>query len=48
MNSYEVKVIVSVIAQNDESAIKKTAMAIIEDGDVEIDDIRIMSPEEYS
>ena len=48
MNSYEVKVIVSVIAQNDEDAIDKTAMAIIEDGDVEINDIHIMSSEEYS
>lgn len=48
MNSYELKVIVKVIAQNDEAAIEKTAMAIIEDGDVEIDDIRIMSSEEYS
>ena len=48
MNSYEIKVIVSVIAQNDEDAIEKTAMAIIEDGDVEIADIRIMSSEEYS
>ena len=48
MNNYEVKVLVSVIAQNDEDAIKKTAMAIVEGGDVEINDIRIMSSEEYS
>ena len=48
MNSYEVKVIVTVIAQNDEDAINKTSMAIIEDGVVEVDDIRIMSSEEYS
>ncbi len=48
MNSYEIKVIVSVIAQNDEDAIEKTAMAIIEDGDVEVGDIQIMSSEEYS
>ena len=48
MNSYEIKVIVNVIAQNDEEAIDKTTMAIIEDGDVEVNDIRIISSEEYS
>ena len=47
MNSYEIKVILNVIAKDDETAIEK-AHSDIKQNDTEIDSMQIISSEIYS